>query len=310
MTMPMKMLIRALCAGAIALAVAAPAAQASTYAQTRYPIVLVHGLMGFSSIAGVEYFYQIPETLRSQGAVVYTVKLSQSNNDIVRGEQLLSQVEQILAATGAKKVNLIGHSQGGLDARYVAAVRPDLVASVTTVGTPHKGSAVADLLLSTNGFTQSVVNSVLNGISELIAWISGGSGNPQSAQQALEALSSSGTAAFNKSYPAGVPTSCSGDGAHSAQGVQFYSWGGTGVLTNVLDATDPFLGLTSLAFGFTGNDGLVSQCSNHFGKIIADNYFQNHLDEVNQFIGLVSPFTTNPLTLFSQQANRLKNAGL
>ncbi len=307
----MKMLTRALCASAIALAAAAPTAQASsTYAKTKYPIVLVHGLMGFDSIAGVEYFYQVPESLRSQGAKVYTVQLSQSNNDVVRGEQLLSQVQQILAASGAKKVNLIGHSQGGLDSRYVAAVHPELIASVTTVGTPHKGSAVADLLVSQNGFTQAVVDSVLNGISSLISWISGGSGNPQSAQQALMALSSAGTASFNASYPGGVPTSCSGDGAHSANGVQFYSWGGTGVLTNVLDISDPFLGLTALAFGFTANDGLVSQCSNHFGKIIADNYFQNHLDEVNQFIGLVSPFTTNPITLYSQQANRLKNAGL
>lgn len=307
----MKMLTRALCASAIAATLMAPAAQASsTYAQTKYPIVLVHGLMGFDSIAGVEYFYQIPESLSSQGARVYTVELSQSNNDVVRGEQLLAQVQQILAASGAKKVNLIGHSQGGLDSRYVAAVHPELIASVTTVGTPHKGSAVADLLVSQNGFTQTVVNSVLNGISSLISWISGGSGNPQSAKQALMALSSAGTASFNASYPGGVPSSCSGDGAHSANGVQFYSWGGTGVLTNVLDISDPFLGLTALAFGFTANDGLVSQCSNHFGQSLGDNYFQNHLDEVNQFIGIVSPFTTNPVTLFSQQANRLKNAGL
>ena len=307
----MKMLSRALFGGATVLAAVVPAAHASsTYAQTHYPIVLVHGLMGFDSIAGVEYFYQIPESLRSQGAAVYTVELSQSNNDVVRGEQLLSQVQQILAASGAKKVNLIGHSQGGLDSRYVAAVHPELVASVTTVGTPHKGSAVADVLVNQNWFTQTVVNSVLNGISSLISWISGGAGDPQSAKAALTALSSAGTAAFNASYPAGVPSSCSGDGAHSANGVQFYSWGGTAVLTNILDVSDPFLGLTSLAFGFTSNDGLVSQCSNHFGQIIADNYYQNHLDEVNQFIGLVSPFTSNPVSLFAQQANRLKNAGL
>jgi triacylglycerol lipase len=308
----MKMLIRVFFNGAMVFAAAAaPTALASSsYAQTKYPIVLVHGLMGFDSIAGVEYFYQIPENLRSQGAAVYTVELSQSNSDVVRGEQLLSQVQQILAASGAKKVNLIGHSQGGLDSRYVAAVHPELVASVTTVGTPHKGSAVADLLVSQNGFTQLVVDSVLNGISSLISWISGGTGDPQSAKAALTALSSAGTAAFNASYPGGVPSSCSGDGAHSANGVQFYSWGGIGVFTNVLDVSDPFLGLTSLAFGITANDGLVSQCSNHFGQILTDNYFQNHLDEVNQFLGLVSPFTSNPVSLFAQQANRLKNAGM
>ena len=52
---------------------------ASTYTQTKYPIVLVHGLFGFDNIGPVEYFYGIPSALR--------------------GEQLLTQVKQILAAT-------------------------------------------------------------------------------------------------------------------------------------------------------------------------------------------------------------------
>jgi triacylglycerol lipase len=36
----------------------------------------------------------------------------------------------------------------------------------------------------------------------------------------------------------------------------------------------------------------------------------NHLDEVNQVIGLVSIFESNPTTVFRAHANRLKNAGL
>jgi triacylglycerol lipase len=44
--------------------------------------------------------------------------------------------------------------------------------------------------------------------------------------------------------------------------------------------------------------------------VIRDNYFQNHLDEVNQIAGLVSIFEADPRTLFRDQANRLKNAGL
>ncbi|WP_306462787.1 esterase/lipase family protein, partial [Klebsiella pneumoniae] len=55
-------------------------------------------------------------------------------------------MESLLAVTGAKKVNLIGHSHGGPTIRYVASVRPDLVASVTSIGGVHKGSAVADLV--------------------------------------------------------------------------------------------------------------------------------------------------------------------
>mgnify|MGYP003302244223 CR=1 FL=1 len=43
------------------------------------------------------------------------------------------------------KFNLMGHSQGGMTSRYVMSVRPDLVASVTTMATPHTGSPVAEL---------------------------------------------------------------------------------------------------------------------------------------------------------------------
>ena len=34
--------------------------QAAGYTQTRYPIVLVHGLFGFDKLLGVDYFYGIP----------------------------------------------------------------------------------------------------------------------------------------------------------------------------------------------------------------------------------------------------------
>ena len=78
-----------------------------------------------------------------------------------RGEQLIDQVETIVAITGKPKVNLIGHSHGGLDVRYVAAVRPDLVASVTAVAGPHKGADLADFLranVENGGFTQAVID--------------------------------------------------------------------------------------------------------------------------------------------------------
>jgi triacylglycerol lipase len=83
-------------------------AHAGTYTQTRYPIVLVHGLFGFDSALGVDYFYGIPEALRRDGAKVYVAQVSAANSTEVRGEQLLAQVKNILALTGASKVNLIG----------------------------------------------------------------------------------------------------------------------------------------------------------------------------------------------------------
>lgn len=134
----------ALCISALALA---GQAHASTgYTQTRYPIVLGHGMLGFDSLLGVDYWYGIPAALRRDGAQVYVTEVSQLNTSELRGEELLAQVEEIVALSGKPKVNLIGHSHGGPTVRYVAAVRPDLVASVTSVGAPHKGSDVADLI--------------------------------------------------------------------------------------------------------------------------------------------------------------------
>ena len=80
--------------------------------------------------------------------------------------------------------------------------------------------------------------------------------------------------------------------------------------TNVLDPIDGPLLLTSVTFNGAANDGLVSACSMALGQVIRTNYVMNHLDEVNQTLGLVSLFETNPVVLYRQHANRLKQVGL
>ena len=57
------------------------------------------------------------------------------------------------------------------------------------------------------------------------------------------------------------------------------------------------------------NDGLVGSCSSHLGRVIRDDYNMNHNDPGNQTMGIVSWNETNPVTVFRQHANRLKNAG-
>ncbi len=285
----------------------------SDYTKTQYPIVLTHGMLGFDSILGVDYWYGIPQALRKDGATVYITEVSQLDTSEARGEQLLSQVEEIVAISGKAKVNLIGHSHGGPTIRYVAAVRPDLVASVTSVGAPHKGSKTADFIRNVppGSAGETMLAGIVNGLGALINFLSGSSSTtPQNALGALESLNSEGAARFNARYPQGLPTSACGEGAYQVNGVHYYSWSGTSPLTNVLDISDLMLGASSLTFGGEANDGLVGRCSSRLGMVIRDNYRMNHLDEVNQVFGLTSIFETDPASVYRQHANRLKNAGL
>jgi triacylglycerol lipase len=290
----------------IALLAAPAPSWAAGYTQTKYPIVLVHGLFGFDNIGPVEYFYKIPSSLRSGGAKVYTTSVSAANSTEVRGEQLLTQVKQIIAATGAGKVNLIGHSHGGPTSRYVASVRPDLVASVSSVAGVNKGSKVADIAL---GLVPGVTSTLANAVASVINFLSGGSGLPQNGRAALQSLSTAGTAAFNARHPQGLPTTSCGEGAPIVNGVHYFSWSGGKTWTNAFDALDPIFLLTGAAFG-EKNDGLVASCRSHLGRTIRDDYGMNHADEVNQLIGIVNLFETSPVTVFRQQANRLQGLGL
>jgi triacylglycerol lipase len=288
----------------------------TSYAKTRYPIVLAHGMAGFDNIGPLDYWYGIPGDLRSRGASVHLTQVSSFQSSEVRGEQLLQQVEEILAITGAQKVNLVGHSHGNQSVRYVAAAIPHRIASVTSVGGPTKGSAVADLIVGVSGVAgdglSGVVGGVVSGFGTLIG-LAAGEQLPQDALAGLHSLSSAGAADFNARFPAGVPTSACGDGAHVVNNVRYYSWSGTAKLTNMLDPVDlPLLAISAAFIGKADseNDGLVGRCSSHLGKVIRDNYRMNHLDEVNQVIGLTSIFETDPVVVYRNHANRLKNAGL
>lgn len=281
------------------------------YAQTRYPIVLVHGLFGFDSILGIDYFYGIPDALRQGGASVHMARVSAAHSTEIRGEQLLAQVKTILALSGASKVNLVGHSHGGLTARYVAGVAPQLVASVTAIGAPHKGSRLADMLREAapeGSLTAALALGAANALLATINLLSGDNGLlPQLPQAALDAFTTQGANDFNRRFPQGVPADC-GDGAELVNGVRYYSWSGIQPRTNLFDASDIVFGLLSRVFG-EANDGMVSACSSHLGKHLGD-YRQNHLDEINQMLGLRDALSTEPVVLYRQHAHRLQQAGL
>jgi triacylglycerol lipase len=285
----------------------------SIYTQTKNPIVLVHGLLGFDSVLGVyDYWYGIGNELKAGGAQVYTASVSASNFTEVRGEQLISDLDTLRAVTGKQKFNLIGHSHGGPTVRYVASVRPDLVASVTVLGSPNIGAPMADAIskvLPPSSPLRAPVAAFVNALSGFLGALSGNS-DPQNALGALASLSTAGSTRFNSLHPQGKPTTSCGSGAASVNGIRYYSLGGTSVLTNILDISDPVLAAGGVLFGFERNDGLVGHCSSRWGTVLRDDYGWNHLDEVNQLLGLRGLFSSSPASVLRAQANRLKTLGL
>ncbi|VVP11174.1 esterase/lipase family protein [Pseudomonas fluorescens] len=286
-------------------------------ASTQYPIVLVHGLFGFDKIAGYPYFFEIKEALEQAGAKVYAVNIPAVNGNEERGEKLLEHVNRILQETGAARVNLIGHSQGPLAARYVAALHPEKVASVTSVSCPNHGSEIADQLqkaLTPGALPEVLVLAVLKAVGTFISLISGHPQNPQDARAAFKSLTSEGLAAFNLKYPQGVPERWGGEGNEIENGVHYYSWSGIVQNLQSLQPLDPShlncIVLSNLFYKEkTANDGLVGQYSSHLGKVIRSDYPMDHFDAVNQMAGRTS-WNVNPVKLYLDHAALLKSKGL
>ncbi|HEX5356917.1 MAG TPA: triacylglycerol lipase [Aquabacterium sp.] len=276
------------------------AATTTTYAATKYPIVLVHGFLGFKDVLGVDYFYQVPDALRKNGAKVYVAAVSEVNASSVRGEQLLQQMKQWAAADGVKKFNLIGHSQGGPTSRYVAGVAPELVASVTTMAGP---TVMTDAQAAESNITAFVANyaSMVKFAGSFVAWISGHQDLPQDAS-ALNLQTE--LADFARRFPAGLPARYCGQGANLVNGIYYFSATGQGVKTNAWDVSDLAMQQTS-----EPSDGAVIACAAHLGKVIRDDYPWNHIDEMNHVFGLIGKGAPDPVQFYVSQANRLKLLG-
>jgi pimeloyl-ACP methyl ester carboxylesterase len=114
---------------------------------TRFPIVLHHGFLGFDRIFMIDYFFGVRTALRDAGYDIHATTVAPVNTIAFRAHQLASQIDKVLEETGASKVNIVAHSMGGLDARYLISSLGygDKVASLTSIATPHQGSLVADV---------------------------------------------------------------------------------------------------------------------------------------------------------------------
>lgn len=116
--------------------------------KTAYPLLLVHGVF-FRDSKTLNYWGRIPAALERNGAKIFYGEHQSAASVADSAEELKTRIRKIVSETGCEKVNIIAHSKGGLDIRCALkdeSIRP-LVASVTTVNTPHRGCGFADYLL-------------------------------------------------------------------------------------------------------------------------------------------------------------------
>jgi triacylglycerol lipase len=114
----------------------------------RAPLVLVHGLLGFDrvKVCGytiANYFPGIDTAYREAGNRVLMAQLSPTGGVRQRAAELKAFIDR---ESPQDPVHIFAHSLGGLDARYMISRlgMAERVLSLTTIGTPHRGTPFAD----------------------------------------------------------------------------------------------------------------------------------------------------------------------
>ncbi len=130
---------------------------------TKYPIILAHGIAA-KQLRIMNAFGRIGKKLEEAGYDVYVADTDGFGRIETNAEQLKEYILGVLRETGADKVNIIAHSKGGLDAKYMITElgMEDSVASLTTLCTPHKGSIIASSVWKLPGFMKKTLAFFIN----------------------------------------------------------------------------------------------------------------------------------------------------
>jgi triacylglycerol esterase/lipase EstA (alpha/beta hydrolase family) len=129
-------------------AFAAPTLQASTGAQPRVPVLLVHGF-----VCNHRIWDLLVPALRAQGHSVLAINLEPlftSMDDYAA--QMEQAVQKLLQHSDQAQVALVGHSMGGLVIRaWMRRYGSARAARAITLGTPHQGTQAKALMDTPNG---------------------------------------------------------------------------------------------------------------------------------------------------------------
>lgn len=260
----------------------------SSKVKVKYPIILVHGWAGSHLYLNtIEYFYGIEDELEDEVDVANTSDgifvadcIDAFNTDYVRGAQLRQFVYEVIAITGAPKVNIIGHSMGGTTARYAASCFSDMksrIASVTSVSTPHRGTSAAELLLMIDNGSMGALSWVMDNLWGRIA-----SADERSRFiAATDQLTRAGMVDMNPRMPnvSGI--------AYISYATKYYGVS-SGLLNNLMF---PFWCWMKAREG--ANDGVVPVSSMKWGDYrgeVTGLFGCDHMMVVNQFFGITPGF--------------------
>lgn len=122
-------------------------------------LVLNHGILGFATFHGIAYFNGVKDHLTAKfpGLRILVAQVPPDGTIEIRGTELGNQILQAMQPGGAlnpdESIHIIAHSMGGLDARFLLSPdhpgnMADRIISLTTISTPHKGTPLADLVVT------------------------------------------------------------------------------------------------------------------------------------------------------------------
>ena len=115
--------------------------------KTKYPILFLHGLC-WRDCKKSNYWGRIPNQLIKHGAVIFYGYNDSTSTIENSAYEIKLRIKEILKEHHCNKINIIAHSKGGLDARYLISKlnMSKHIASLTTISTPHRGSEFSDFI--------------------------------------------------------------------------------------------------------------------------------------------------------------------
>lgn len=268
---------------------------------TKYPVVLAHGMGASAEILGfVDYWWGIEDALTDEGCDVYITSVNGMDSTRAKAEDFKNQFLQILAISGASKANIIGHSHGTIYTRDAISNLglASKVASHTSLCGPHRGSAIPDAIV---GIVPDSLEWLVGDTMDFVYAVFMGDTNPSSLENAYDVTRPYMINTFNPNTP-------------NMPGIYYQSWASK-IKMMAIDARNwYFMATWPILLAHEGeNDGLVSVNSAKWGNFRGTedaSWYSagcDHLNMIGQLFGVTPGFDAPEF--FVDMVSELKDWG-